>query len=205
MINSRRIEDLNIVLQRGANEFLERCKKAGLNPIITQTLRDKEYQDFLYSKGRTTKGEIVTNARGGTSFHNYGLAFDICKNEKGAEYSDDSFFEKAGDIWTEMGGVWGGNFKSIKDKPHFEFSAELTIKDLQSGKKLDKNKKMKWEEEMEKSEFVLSNINIQYGDETLGLEAINYGKQNYIKIRDVEQFGLKVKYDSKTKIISIEK
>lgn len=39
-------------------------------------LRSFVDQDALYAKGRTTPGPVVTNARGGLSFHNYGLASD---------------------------------------------------------------------------------------------------------------------------------
>lgn len=39
-------------------------------------LRDFETQDELYAQGRTMPGKIVTNAKGGDSWHNYGLAAD---------------------------------------------------------------------------------------------------------------------------------
>jgi len=45
---------------------------------FTHTLRTHAEQDKLYAQGRTVKGSIVTNARGGQSYHNYGLAIDIC-------------------------------------------------------------------------------------------------------------------------------
>ena len=35
-----------------------------------------EEQAALYKIGRSVKGKIVTNARPGESYHNYGLAFD---------------------------------------------------------------------------------------------------------------------------------
>lgn len=145
MINSRKIEDLHPTVKRGAIELLKRCSKLGLNVIITQTLRDVEYQNFLYAKGRTSGGKIVTNAKGGSSYHNYGLAFDICKNVGGHEYDDLKFFESVGKVWEEMGGTWGGNFKSIPDKPHFEFSGGMKLDNLKNGEKLSNDTKMSWE------------------------------------------------------------
>src|SRR5688572_22238652 len=44
---------------------------------IVQGLRTVKEQDALFAKGRTTPGPIVTKARGGKSYHNYGLAIDF--------------------------------------------------------------------------------------------------------------------------------
>lgn len=145
MINSRDLKELHPCLQRAATEFLERCTAQGLNVLITQTYRDNEYQNALYDQGRIKPGNIVTNCKGGQSLHNYRLAFDICKNVKGQEYSDNSFFERAGQIWEDMGGTWGGSWSKLVDRPHMEFSGGLTISQLQSGKQLQ-DVKMKWEQ-----------------------------------------------------------
>lgn len=40
-------------------------------------LRTFDEQDRLYAQGRTTPGSIVTRARAGYSFHNYGVAVDL--------------------------------------------------------------------------------------------------------------------------------
>ena len=42
-----------------------------------QGFRTFALQDALYAQGRTTPGAIVTNAKGGQSPHNYGLAVDV--------------------------------------------------------------------------------------------------------------------------------
>ncbi len=194
MVNSRNIEDLHPTLQRGAKELIGRGKSAGLDILITQTLRDIEYQNSLYAQGRTKPGQIVTNARGGESFHNYGLAFDICKNVKGHEYDDSNFFKKVGEIWTEMGGMWGGNFDSFVDTPHFEFSGGLTIKDMQNGKKLSNESIMEWEEIMvSKSKFLVN------GKET-DVNVILYENKNYVELRELTKLGIEVGYDSKKKM-----
>ncbi len=44
---------------------------------IVQGLRTIAEQDALYAQGRTKPGKIVTNARGGSSYHNYGVAIDF--------------------------------------------------------------------------------------------------------------------------------
>ncbi len=194
MVNSRDIEKLHPTLLRGANELIARGKQKDLDILITQTLRDNEYQDQLYAQGRTTSGSIVTNARGGESFHNYGLAFDICKNLKGHEYDDSDFFKKVGDIWTEMGGMWGGNFESFVDAPHFEFSGGLDIKDLQKGKRLDLDVVMKWEDVMvSKSKFLVNGKEAE-------VNVILFENKNYVELRELTKLGIEVGYDSKKKM-----
>jgi peptidoglycan LD-endopeptidase CwlK len=57
--------------------WLADCASAGLDILVTCTLRSMEDQAVLYAQGRTTPGRIVTNAKPGQSAHNYGLALDV--------------------------------------------------------------------------------------------------------------------------------
>ena len=55
-------------------------QKAALNGIqirIISGLRSYAEQNALYAQGRTLAGRKVTNARGGYSNHNFGIAFDV--------------------------------------------------------------------------------------------------------------------------------
>ena len=122
MLNSRDIDLLRPDVAANCRKWLERCKEAGLNVLITNTVRDKEYQEYLYAQGRTRPGSIVTNGKTPT-FHadTAGLAFDFCKNVKGQEYDDVKFFLKAAAIAKEMGFSWGGDWKSFPDMPHIQW------------------------------------------------------------------------------------
>lgn len=120
MINSRDVKDLRADVRANCEVFLAECKAAGLPVIITQTLRDNEYQATLYAKGRTAPGSIVTNSRT-TTFHGAGLAFDIAKNIRGQEYADTAFFYKCAEIGKRIGFSWGGDWKSFVDLPHFQW------------------------------------------------------------------------------------
>ena len=107
------------------------------------TLRTFAEQDALYAQGRTKlfddKGNrlgVVTKAKGGQSIHNFGLALDIVllkdTNSDGkfesASWETNVDFDKDGKAdWMEVvnimkkhGWVWGGDWKSFKDAPHFE-------------------------------------------------------------------------------------
>ena len=110
-------------LQTLAAELIKECEKQGLQIKIGETLRTKEEQDALYAQGRTKPGKKVTNARGTTysSYHQWGTAFDIYRADgKDAFNDDDGFFSKVGAIGISLGLEWGGNWKSIPDKPHFQ-------------------------------------------------------------------------------------
>lgn len=88
---------------------------------VTHGLRTIAEQNAFYAQGRTTPGDIVTNAKGGSSYHNYGLAIDVVEMVNGKP--NWAFrYEKLKPIADRMGIVWGGTFKSIVDKPHFEIS-----------------------------------------------------------------------------------
>lgn len=122
MLNSRDISLLREDVGVNCRMWIDRCRAAGLDVLVTQTVRDREYQESLYAKGRTKPGSIVTNARV-PSFHalGVGLAFDFCKNKKGGEYSDADFFRRAAAIAKEMGFSWGGDWKSMADMPHVQW------------------------------------------------------------------------------------
>lgn len=122
MINSRDISKLRSDVAANCRLWLERCKAEGLNVLITNTVRDKEYQAYLYEQGRSRPGAIVTKNKVPT-FHsvNAGLAFDFCKNVKGHEFDDPAFFKKAASIAKEMGFSWGGDWSGFVDMPHIQW------------------------------------------------------------------------------------
>lgn len=123
---SRDISLLHPELRDICREFIARCKAKGLAVGISQTRRTKAEQDALYAQGRTTPGSIVTNAKYPLSPHNWGLAFDIYRNDgKGAYNDTDGWFSRCGEVGKSLGLFWGGDFKSFRDKPHFELKKYL--------------------------------------------------------------------------------
>ena len=151
-INSRNIDDLHPAIARGCREWIRRMAKSGFVDVgISATYRDKAQQDWLFAQGRSRPGNIVTNARGGQSIHNYRLAFDFFRNVPGQAFADSSpkeraFWDTGGRIWEELGGVWGGSWRGFIDRPHCEFTGGLTLTQLQAGRQLQDNFKMPWEE-----------------------------------------------------------
>lgn len=102
------------------------------------TLRTFAEQDKLYQQGRTTPGQIVTNARKGLSYHNYGMAIDIVLIKDGKPLWDTKVdFDKDGksdwleivQIFKEHGWEWGGDW-GFKDYPHFQKTLGYSVRQL---------------------------------------------------------------------------
>jgi peptidoglycan L-alanyl-D-glutamate endopeptidase CwlK len=139
-----RIQLLHPKVQNEALElYKEICNALGNNVIcrFTHTFRSFDEQNDLYAKGRSVKGQIVTNAKGGQSYHNYGLAIDITLIKDGKVVWDrGTDFDRDGQkdwmevvaIFNKYGWFWGGNFRSFKDYPHFEKAFGYTCKQLES-------------------------------------------------------------------------
>ena len=107
-------------VQPYARALIAKAAANGITIKVISGLRTYDEQNDLYAQGRTTTGKIVTNARGGYSNHNFGIAFDIGVFE-GNKYLDDSPKYKAvGVLGADLGLEWGGNWKTIQDEPHFQ-------------------------------------------------------------------------------------
>lgn len=111
--------------------LINHCHERGINVQVAQALRTNAEQQALYDIGRTKPGKIVTNAKPGTSYHNYGFAVDLFfLNDKGEAHWNVNGFKKVWSVAVELGldklGLrWGGNFQSFKDYPHLEMNITL--------------------------------------------------------------------------------
>ena len=110
--------------------------------------RSNKEQDALFNQRPK-----VTNAKGGQSIHNYGLAFDIVllldKDKNGtfeaASWDTVTDFDGNGksdwmqvvEYFKSKGWVWGGDWKSFKDAPHFQFDYGFDWQTLKA--RVDKN------------------------------------------------------------------
>lgn len=106
-----------------ARQLVAAARQKGIAIKVISGLRTVEEQDALYAQGRTAPGPIVTTARGGCSNHNTGLSFDIgvFRDDKFIDdQSDPVTYQTVGELGRGLGLVWGGDWKSIKDLPHFE-------------------------------------------------------------------------------------
>lgn len=143
MSDSRSLADLHPQVRVMAEQLLKDAERAGIPLTMTFTSRSMETQAALYTQGRTAPGRIVTNARPGYSYHNFGLAVDVVPTELLAlpKWGDTPAHQaRTDDLWNQVGVIgkavgfrWGGEFRTIRDRPHFEWSGELTLADLRAG------------------------------------------------------------------------
>jgi peptidoglycan L-alanyl-D-glutamate endopeptidase CwlK len=155
-ITLERIKLLHPVIREEAAEIYNEVCKALNGKVIcrfTHTLRTFAEQDAIYAQGRTKPGRIVSNAKSGFSWHNYGLAIDIVllhdKDGNGtfetASWDDKIDFDGDGrrdwsevvSIFKQYGWEWGGDWR-FRDAPHFQKTMGQTIRGM-----LDKHKRGK--------------------------------------------------------------
>lgn len=138
MISSRSLDDLHPKVKTLAEQFKASCLHIGYDVLIYCTYRDIEAQNVLYAQGRTTKGHIVTNARGGQSFHNWRVAFDFVPMVHGKPaWGDSVAYAKCGSVAEALGLEWAGRWSGkLRETAHCQFTGGLTLSDFQKGKTL---------------------------------------------------------------------
>lgn len=73
-----RIATLHPKIRKEVEDTINELEANGVRVRIAQALRSMKEQERLYAQGRTRPGKIVTKAKAGLSYHNYGLAIDFC-------------------------------------------------------------------------------------------------------------------------------
>jgi hypothetical protein len=131
----RAIATLNVGFQKQVRGWVNEMVTSRIEPLIYCGMRSMEEQSALYQKGRTDGSKkIVTKARPGESYHNYGLAFDwvpLKRTAKNADlwvanWDDETAFRLgehvglsfglAGISW-ETGHLQSSKYKSWRDIP----------------------------------------------------------------------------------------
>lgn len=121
-----------------ALEMIRRAYSEGILVQISSGYRSNAEQQRLYNQGRTTAGNVVTNAKPGQSVHNYGLAIDyflVSDDGNTALWTVNAKWRRVAAIGKSLGFSWGGDWTSFKDYPHLEYTKGLTWRDLQAGKR----------------------------------------------------------------------
>jgi len=145
-----RIRGLHPEIQDSATWFILDAQNQGINLRITSGYRSFAEQDAIWQQGRDAHGNripgqsVYTNARGGQSWHNFGLAFDVVEIRPhavtGLPTAIWNGYEAAdglGENWSRIGAIgeshgfeWGGRWTSFPDRPHFQMTFGLTLAEL---------------------------------------------------------------------------
>lgn len=110
-------------------ELLTEASSMGLDFYCISGFRSYSEQNSLYEHGRTTPGKIITNAKGGESSHNFGIAVDVAldsSTDRGLQpmwNADD--YEPLRALSLKHGLVWGGTWK-IRDCAHIQIPNYIT-------------------------------------------------------------------------------
>jgi peptidoglycan L-alanyl-D-glutamate endopeptidase CwlK len=143
-ISLNRIDFAHPKVRAELREILEECDRRLTGKMKVRyawTMRTMQEQRQLYEQGRTRPGKVVTWAKPGTSWHNYGLAVDICLIDqvgKMASWDTKSDFDadkkadwmEAVEVFKAKGWEWGGDWPETKrDTPHFQKTFGLTIQE----------------------------------------------------------------------------
>lgn len=212
--SASKLSGLLPVDQLAAEALIEFAYAHGVPIVITQGLRTIPEQDGLYAQGRTTKGQIVTNAKGGYSYHNFGVAIDFALLLPDGGVSWDT--KRDGDCdgiadWDRvvadakrLGWEWGGDWASFLDLPHLQMTFGLSTADYRAGKRptqkqldavITKIKTIKESDEMteaEKKDFEAMKVLIKAQAEvTLGLTKRIAELEDSAKLLEIPAWALK--------------
>ncbi|MCD9022561.1 M15 family metallopeptidase [Cohnella sp. NL03-T5] len=137
------ITQLHPVVAANKEKLIAMSKNIGIQVLITSDFRSSEEQDALYRKGRSDEGSIVTQVKGGQSYHNYGLAIDFALLTPKGKAIWDMKYDGNGNgksDWMEvvaiakrLGFTWGGDWESFPDYPHLQMEFGYSIQELQRG------------------------------------------------------------------------
>lgn len=156
-----KIATLEEPLRSFATALIELSYAIGIYVIITEAKRTYDYQNYLYSKGRTRKQldavglykveplpnlDVVTNAIGGHSNHNFGYALDFAllmkdgrtvKWDTKGDYNLDDLpdWSQVVEIAKRLGAEWGGDWRSFTDMPHLQMVFGLSTEQFRLGKR----------------------------------------------------------------------
>jgi peptidoglycan L-alanyl-D-glutamate endopeptidase CwlK len=140
MYTKRTLENLsglNKKFRARAEQFLAAAQliaeRHGITIEVISGLRTWQQQAALYAQGRTKPGRIVTKARPGSSWHNYGLAIDLGLFA-GGRYLDEAAPKRAQQIYKELGSLaadmgleWAGTWKTFPEGPHFQWTNGMNL------------------------------------------------------------------------------
>ncbi len=110
------LADVHPILARKVLSIIELAAQEGYILTVVQGLRTFAEQDRLFKKRPR-----VTKARGGQSYHNYGVAVDIAFIVNGKLSWDEKLYKNVGRWAGRVGLEWGGNWHFV-DMPHLQLN-----------------------------------------------------------------------------------
>jgi len=122
-------------MQSKARQIMALSKSFNLAVTLLSGTRTYAEQNYLFSKRPK-----VTNARGGQSNHNFGIAIDVGIFDRGhyltgeTASEEKAYVDLATLIKSRIKGVeWGGDWKSFKDQTHYQLATGKTLAQVRAS------------------------------------------------------------------------
>lgn len=129
LVSEQRLEEVMPLLADKIRQMASKLAAQGITIRVVQSLRTNEEQDALYAQGRTAPGKVVTNVKGGYSYHNFGLAVDCVPSLPGGAYMPD--WNPQHPVWKQMEATGealgldsGSTWRTFPDAPHFQLTGQ---------------------------------------------------------------------------------
>jgi peptidoglycan L-alanyl-D-glutamate endopeptidase CwlK len=93
--------------------------------VVLAGLRTWAEQNALYAQGRTLPGNIVTNAKGGESWHNFGCAVDCAPEIVKGQIDwngNHPQWKRMQQVGESLGLTSGATWTRLVDAPHFQLT-----------------------------------------------------------------------------------
>jgi peptidoglycan L-alanyl-D-glutamate endopeptidase CwlK len=117
-----------------ARKFMNAAANAPFQVKLLSGTRTYAEQDALFAQRPK-----VTNARGGQSNHNFGIAWDVGIFVNGKYYEgktaaeDKAYADLAALIKGALQGLeWGGDWKTFQDDPHYQLATGKTVSQIRA-------------------------------------------------------------------------
>lgn len=130
----RVLAGLHLNAQAAARRLLLLARSAGFTARLLSGTRSYAEQDRLHAQGRYgNAGPRVTNARGGQSNHNFGIAWDVGLFDAAGGYlngdtdAEIAEYRRLGAVARPIGLEWGGDWKNIPDAPHYQIPTSRSV------------------------------------------------------------------------------
>ncbi len=138
-LNEKRLATLHPHAWAVFERFIDdMAKDWDIRIFVTDALRTYAKQQELYNIGRETQAKIVTNAKPGQSWHNFGRAIDVAFYKNGQITWNG--MENEVDLWAFIGGeagkrgiTWSGNWTGFSERCHFEYTQGETLDEMRKG------------------------------------------------------------------------
>lgn len=123
--NRLKLAELDGDVRLAVAAAIDECGSLGIKLLITEAYRSPQRQDALYALGRSQPGAVVTQARAGSSWHQFRRAADVVIVRDGELRWEDDGYTVVGAVGKRCGLVWGGDWGW--DQYHLEESAAHPI------------------------------------------------------------------------------